>query len=90
MGSGGGRGGGEWSFFPLQGSRLNVKGIKLSAGRDSPETMRQNICRYFLFSHPDVCTNVFGKLLLRLRSTTYRIPGIRNCIEKMRCLNVIL
>ena len=88
--AGGGGGGREWSFFPLQGSRLNVKRIKLSAACDSLGTMRQNICRYFLFSHPDVCTNVFGKMLLRLRSTTYRISGIRNCIDKMRCLNVIL
>ena len=88
---GGGGGEGEWSFFPLPGSRLKVKEIKLNAEcRDCPETMRQNISRYFLFSHPDVCTNVFGKLLLRLRSTTYRIPGIGNCINKVRCLNVIL
>ena len=85
----GGGGGGDWSFFPLSGNRL--KGIKLNAQcRDSPETIRQNICRYFLVSHPDVYTNVFGKLLLRLRSTTYRIPGIGNCINKVRCLNVIL
>lgn len=88
--AGGGGEGREWSFFPLQGSRLNVKRIKLSAACDPLGTMRLNICRYFLFSHPDVCTNVFGKLLLRLRSTTYRISGIRNCIDKMRCLNVIL
>lgn len=88
-GGGGGWGGVEWSFFPLPESRRKVKGIKLSAEcRDCPETMR--LCRYLLVSHPDLCTNVFGKFLLRLRRTTYRIPGIRNCIDKMRRLNVIL